>query len=381
MNPKQAYKDKPRYTRKGAIGVGMMTLIALSADYVPCALEAAFATSGAEAPKGDWVPISDGLLKKLDAEGKKPSWPGGTAGVSVDRLAGRIHVIVPDQGVWESADKGATLSRIDGGSVGGRCETGFALNADPAGKRLACFMLDGSSALTPDGGKTWKVFQPQGRGWDFGVADWSQPDPKHLLAVHHESGEELYHSADAGKSWRLLGKGFTAVGIFDANAFVASRGDGILRSVDGGTTWTKVSDSAPTGRVLCVFKGAGYWVTKEGLLVSKDKGLTWRLQGSPIEAAWGPYFGKDERQIVVVGKIGKEMGFWQTGDGGKMWRWRAPFPNFAPGNAPNNAPSAPPDWTPSKQWGAGWFFNFGWNPISDTLYASRMGHPTYVFSP
>ena len=55
-----------------------------------------------------------------------------------------------------------------------------------------------------------------------------------------------------------------------AAALVVSKGDGIIRSVDGGGTWTRVFERAPTGRVVSVLKGAGYSVIREGLLVSKD---------------------------------------------------------------------------------------------------------------
>jgi hypothetical protein len=320
------------------------------------------------ADKGIWMPISDGVLKVLSNEGKKPSWPGGTAGVSVDRVNGDVYIIVPDQGVWKSTDKGATFSRVDAGSVGGRCETGFALNADPAGGRMACFMLDGASALMAGNGKRWRTLQALGRGWDFGAVDWSQKEPMTLLALHHETGQDLHVSTDGGNSWKLIGKDYTAIGIFDSQTFVASKGKGIVRSVDGGATWTDVSDRTPTGRVLCVFKGVGYWVTKDGLLVSKDRGAIWQSQGSPIDAAWGPYFGKHERQLAVVGKIDGAAGFWQTENGGTTWKLAAPFPSFDK--------ESPPDWTPSKQWAAGWFYNFGWDPISNAFYASRMGHPT-----
>ena len=132
--------------------------------------------------------MSDGLLKQLTDTGKKIGYPGGTAGVSVDRLTGDISIIVPDQGLWRSSDKGKTFARVDGGNIGGRCETGYALNLDPAGKRLACFMLDGSSGMTLDNGKTWSVFQQHGRGWDFGVVDWSRKAPQDILAIHHRVG-------------------------------------------------------------------------------------------------------------------------------------------------------------------------------------------------
>lgn len=324
---------------------------------------------------GRWIPVSDSVLNRLALEGKKPAWPGGTAGVSVDRTNGNVTMVVPDQGLWKSTDRAATFSRVDGGTVGGRCETGFALNADPSGGRMACFMLDGTSAILAGRTGAWRSLEPLGRGWDFGAVDWSSKEPKTILAVHHESGAELYVSTDGGQTWKLIGKDYTAVGIFDAGSLVASQGAGIVRSTDGGATWVKVSDETPTGRALCVFGGVGYWVSRDGLLVSKDRGVTWTIQGMPIEAAWGPFFGRNARQISVVGRIGGDVGIWRTDDAGASWRMAAPFPAFDRENSP--------DWTPSKQWAAGWFTNFGWDPIGDIYYASRMGHPTlkYVRNP
>ena len=169
----------------------------------------------------------------------------------------------------------------------------------------------------------------------------------------------------------MLGKDFTAIGIFDSSAYVASKGEGILRSVDGGATWAKVSEITPTGIVLCVIKGIGYWITPEGLLVSRDQGQTWQQQGSPLEAAWGPFFGRNEKEIAVVGRRNKETGIWQTEDAGTTWTLAAPFPDFGSNTRP--------DWTPSKQWAAGWFYNFGWDWNSKVFYASRMGNPALTF--
>ena len=321
-------------------------------------------------PAAAWISVSDDLLKQLMAGGKKIAPPGGTTGVCVDRATGDVSIVVADQGVWRRSPGGTGFTRLDGGSITGHCETGSALNTDPAGQRIACFMLDGQSGMTVDNGKTWSVFQGHGRGWDFGAVDWSRILIRDILAVSHESGGELYRSVDAGKSWQLLGKGFTAVGVFDLNAYVATRGDGILRSADGGATWKKVSDITPTGRVLCVVKGVGYWLTTTGLLVSTDRGKTWQQQGSALEAAWGPFFGKDEKEIVVAARRDKVEGLWKTEDAGTTWKRVAPFPQFT---------GERPDWTPSKYWAAGWFFNFGWDWKNDTLYASRMGNPTVAY--
>ena len=76
----------------------------------------ALAVSAAPAQShGKWVSISDGVVAKLTAEGKKIGWPGLTSGVGVDRTNGDVYMVVCDQGIWKSTDHGATFARIDGG--------------------------------------------------------------------------------------------------------------------------------------------------------------------------------------------------------------------------------------------------------------------------
>ncbi|HEY3321996.1 MAG TPA: hypothetical protein VGP72_16130 [Planctomycetota bacterium] len=310
-----------------------------------------FAVDGLAA---EWLPISDTVIKKLEDAGTKPAWPGGTAGVTVDRTTGDVYMIVSGQGCWKSSDQGASFERVDGGKVGGRCETGFALNFDPQGKRLACFMLDGPSARTLDAGKTWEPMNDKSRGFDFAAVDWTAEVPKVMWGVRHESGE-IGLLSDDGKTWKVLDKGYKAFGVFDAQTLITSKGQGLLRSTDNAATWTKVCDTNPTSRVMVLFGGAGYWNTKEGLLVSKDKGATWSVQGTAVDAVFGPYFGKDAENIVVVGK----PGFQETTDGGKTWKVVAPLP---PGD-----------------FGGNWFPNFAWDPVHNVFYASRMGKQTFKF--
>ncbi len=306
-----------------------------------------------------WVDISANVIQSLESEGKKIGYPGKTAGIAVDRITGDVFMVVPDQGIWRSSDHGSSFTRVDGGKIGGRCETGFALNFDPLGKRLACFMLDGASGYTLDGGKTWHSMQPNQRGWDCGSVDWSAQKPANIFALRHECGGEIYTSSEMGASWSLKGKAFASVGIFDALTFVATREkeEGIFRSTDGGESWTNVSERRPAGRDIRILKGVAYWTSDEGILVSKDHGATWAVQGDVVECSFGPYFGKDEMHIVVVGK----KGFFQTSDGGRQWKQAAPLP-------PQYSVAMP-----------GWFLNFGWDPHANIFYASRMGKPAYKY--
>jgi hypothetical protein len=197
------------------------------------------------------------------------------------------------------------------GDVSGRCETSFSLNADPAGKRLACFMLDGKCAWTGDGGQIWQAMASVGRNWDFAAVDWSTPDVKNIIAGLHESGGQVLTSVDGGKSWKKLFKDKEfdksgGLGIFDARTLVyTQQGKGIQRSTDGGETWTKVSDLEPIGRVAQVLKGTAYWLGREGLLVSKDRGATWTVQGKPVAATIGPMIDPRNERSGIQGTWAK----------------------------------------------------------------------------
>ena len=310
-------------------------------------LPAAAAGRADDKDKGKWVSISDGVLAKV-----KPGYPGKTAGVTVDPATGDVYMVVPDQGLWKSTDKGETFDRIDGKAIGGRCETGFALNFDPAGKRLACFMIYGASASTEDSGKTWTPSKVS--HLDFGAVDWAATG-KCFLAIRHENGGMLTVTTDAGKTWNDLGKGYTRVGLFDDKVMVCGKAKGLVRSDDGGKTWADVSDVTPPGYVMVVHDGVGYWPTDKGLLVSKDKGKTWEIQGAAVAAVHGPFWGKKEGHMVVVGKDG----FHETTDGGKKWTKVAPLPDGF------------------KAGGVG--PNYAWDPVNDIFYASSMGKDTLRF--
>lgn len=296
---------------------------------------------------GEWTNISDSVTAQV-----KPGYAGPTAGIVVDRASGDVFLVVNDQGLWRSRDHGASFTRCDGGAIGGRCETGWALQADPGGKRLACFMIYGSSAMTTDGGATWTKWKTS--HLDFGAVDWSDTG-KRLLALRHESGGVLTTSDDAGATWKDLEKGFSGCGVIDGSTLLATKEKepGIFRSIDAGATWEKVSDQKPIAGVPVVFDGAAYWPTGGGVLVSRDKGATWSELGAPVDATHGPLFGKDASRAVVVGK----SGFSETLDAGRTWKPVAPFPDGFTANRVGP--------------------NFAWDAKADIFYASTMTKPAF----
>jgi len=318
------------------------------------------AWSSSQASK--WTDISAPVLKQLADDGKKLDWPQGSAGVTVDPATGDVFMVVPGQGLWKSADQGKTFARTDGGAIGGRCETSYALQFDPAGKRLACFMLDGKCAMTADAGATWAPFTGLGRNWDYAAVDWSGDAVKNIFGARHECGGEAYLSQDAGKTWTMLFKEAEfdktgGVGIFDEKTLVYTfKGRGIQRSTDAGKTWAKVSDLEPWGRVIRIRKGVAYWLSKQGLQVSRDQGATWTAQGTAVDATIGPMFDpKDEKHFAAAGV----KGIFETTDGGETWKPVGPLPEKFSMPKP------------------GWFANVDWDPSRGVFYASQMGKATY----
>jgi len=303
--------------------------------------------------KGKWVNISESVTSKVTQK-----WPFLAAGIAVDPASGEVYLVISGAGLWKSADHGATFTQIDDGKVGGRCETGAAIQVDPlGGGRLAFFQLDGKAAWTGDGGKTWNPCSDGGRrGFDFVAVDWTDPKARRMWGVRHESGDVGLLSEDGGASWKAIEKGFKNIGVFDFNTIVTHKGQGIERSTDAGATWTKVSDVVPTGRIMSFYKGVGYWLTDKGMVSSKDKGATWAPQGGPVSAWFGPYFGKGETHMMVYGKDG----FLESADAGATWKVAAP----------------PPE---EKGMSDKWFSNVAWDSKANIFYISRMGKPAFKY--
>jgi photosystem II stability/assembly factor-like uncharacterized protein len=286
---------------------------------------------------------------------------GAFIGIAVDRTNGDVYGVQKRLGVCKSVDQGATFQPPGTAVTSPKAGTmsSFSLNVDPAGKRMACFVIYETGGMTTDAGKTWTPFktgEEMGKYFDFGAVDW-EASGKAILAAVHEGKGKLMLSADAGASWTELGTGFKdkgPIGIFDAKTLLAvksSKGRDLLRSTDAGANWTKVADlpAGKTGQVIYVLKDVAYLMTESGLLVSKDKGATWAGQGSPVKAAIGPFFGKDADHLAAVG----DDGVYETTDAGKTWKLVAP-------PAPQIGPRD---------------FTYAWDPIHDTFYVAQNGKP------
>lgn len=313
-----------------------------------------------------WIDISSSLLQRLTNNGAKPAWPGGCSGVVVNRTSGDVTIKVVGLGLWRSSDKGKNWQRVDVNTVSGRDETGWATSIDQkAPARIVSFSLDGSAGWTIDG-THWRSFTSLGRNWDFGSVDWDAPVPKTIIAAKHETTPpgEVYVTQDGGVTWKQLSIHLNAsrdrismVGAMDATTFIYSNGDGIYRSEDVGVTWMKVSSANPQTRIPVRFHHAHYLGSSSGLLVSRDQGKSWQEKGRSVNIWQGPFFGRDENEMLIVGKDGVYV----TKDGGEAWKQMANLKTKEAGFV----------FTPN------WFGCYAWDPLSNILYASSMGNPVY----
>lgn len=313
-----------------------------------------------------WTDVSSPLLERLTNNGAKAAWPGGCSGVIVNRTNGDVTIKVVGLGLWRSSDQGKNWRRIDGDTISGRDETGWATSADQDSPgRIASFSLDGTAGWTSDGTQ-WQRFKSLGRNWDFGSVDWAAPAPKTIFAAKHETSPpgEVYLTQDGGASWKQLaihiaGKSdrLSMVGVMDASTLIYSKDDGVHRSTDAGGNWTKVSPVTPQTRVPVLFRGAHYLGGTNGLIVSKDLGASWRAQGAGVNIWQGPFFGRDEKEMLVVGKDGAFV----TKNAGETWTRAANLKPKERGFV----------FTP------GWFGCYAWDPVNNILYVSAMANPVF----
>lgn len=314
-----------------------------------------------------WTDISSTLLARLTNSGAKFGWPGGCSGVLVNRTNGDVTIKVVGLGLWRSSDQGQNWRRIDGETISGRDETGWATSVDQnAPTRMASFSLDGTAGWTSDG-SAWKRFTDLGRNWDYGSVDWGVAEPKTIIAAKHETSPpgEVYLTLNGGVTWRLLSvhlqekrERLSMVGAMDATTLIYGNGDGIHRSTDLGITWNKISDHNPQTRIPVLFQGTHYLGGTNGLLVSNDRGATWQQHGAAVNIWLGPFFGRDASEMLVVGKDG----IFTTKDAGKTWTRAANVKPKEGGFV----------FTPN------WFGCYAWDPLKNILYTSSMGNPVYM---
>ncbi len=178
----------------------------------------------------------------------------------------------------------------------------------------------GKVAKTTDAGGSWKnVGVPTANG----IADVSFPTA--TLGYALDNHGSLFGTDNGGSSWTILGQpgpgGADALWSSQDGGTVLIVTFGILRSTDGGQTFTPISSKLVSEHVFTdVDRAAGGIVVAYGpgvIVRSSDGGQTWRRIRRPRK-----------RPIAEVDFVSAKIGFaltqdgrvWRTRNGGRRWR-------------------------------------------------------------
>jgi photosystem II stability/assembly factor-like uncharacterized protein len=213
---------------------------------------------------------------------------------------------------------------------------------------------DGTVLRTVDGGRSWQARRvPGAGGLDFRDVDAVSATVAHVLSIGPGDASRIYQTEDGGATWMERFRNADPDAFFDALAFAGERhgaavsdavgGRFVVRlTSDGGRTWTAVPPAllpsaldgegafAASGTNVAMAGPERIWIgtTKGRVLRSLDGGRSWSVHATPI--ATGEATGifsiafRDASHGVVVGGNYQREGdavdnVAVTADGGVTW--------------------------------------------------------------
>jgi photosystem II stability/assembly factor-like uncharacterized protein len=217
---------------------------------------------------------------------------------------------------------GSAVISDDGGDtwrvVGGRLTDDFTVLEGATDRIAYAGGRAGALARTTDAGQTWANVSPP---TSLGVRAVAAPTAARLFVLADDG--TVQRSDNGGASYRLLNTG-TPVGArdlvaTDANHVVVIGTRGIRRSIDGGETFSAVSDRDLRGAGLLMADTAGSGIVAAGrlrLLFSPNGGLTWRPLRRPTKS-----------RIHDISFVSTQTGYlvdlsfrlWKTTNAGRTW--------------------------------------------------------------
>lgn len=231
-----------------------------------------------------WVDASEGLR---EGEG----FVNVSALVVDPHQPATLYALRGPIGVSKSTDRGATWSLVWTGPAGFPYLRELAV--DPASGTVYAIDHDRGLFRSQDGGATWSQVLNR-----YGLSDLAVDARGRVYVVGRSGG--VYHSEDGGSSWTLSGQqgmrelGFSrvaadphmpgllfAVANPDPDAPLAFGPQYLLRSTDGGTTWSSPfsePDASPFVNDLAADPsrpGTWYLAISGGILKTTDGGKTW----------------------------------------------------------------------------------------------------------
>jgi photosystem II stability/assembly factor-like uncharacterized protein len=235
-------------------------------------------------------------------------------------------------GLWKSADTGRTWTSVDLGI--GFTPGVHSIALDPRNPRVLYVGLEQHGRVllkSTDGGATWRVSQrglPRLSFTSPRVSDLAV-DRTDSSVVYAIVGGELFRSLNAGQTWsrpvsRLPG-GTVADLETTGYGLLAATPAGVLLSVDRGLTWRirtrSMTATSITGLAIDRLEPPELYAgdTRAGIFKTASRNRPWLRLGDPAEPfAWFRPLQVDpiDRQTVYAGSTGEVA---KSTDGGRSW--------------------------------------------------------------
>lgn len=272
----------------------------------------------------------------------------------------------PDSGLedsgpaWEPVPMRTAADKAAGHLGGEMGQNAYSLAICARDPRYLALGIDTAGAyVSEDGGRNWSVrrsgipsngvqsiaFDPADCNvlWAAtsrhraGTVRTRPPDPLY----YDDAADGIYRSGDLGRTWARVRPAVILAGVaqneyfaFDTDSATAGEGSqvlfaithdaGLLKTDDGGDTWSEIGPADVTGNAV-VRNGSWIWfATDQGLWVSTNGGdvFTESTVGDGMSTVTQPIRGlvvhPSDPQLAYVA-AGAE-GIWSTNDGGASWR-------------------------------------------------------------
>ena len=275
-----------------------------------------------------YVSVANGVRRSTDGGVTFPDFFGGLPEyVMALRFAQGALFATTSDGVFRSDDDGSNWARAGTGTSGWTST----LLVDPVNPATMYVGTGSGLSKTTDGGATWA---PSSVGLTGGVSVIAA-DPGNPAHLHAISGNALFLSLDGGVTWGPGGSsppyGSVMTLAIDAAAtgrsvYAGTYGSGIVRAAVGTTTWSSASASVTDFRDRVVQSLAAHPSdplviqagTRGGVLRTTDGGTTWTPSRTGIDAHGVPSLAKVASAPTTLYAV-TYAGLARTTDDGATW--------------------------------------------------------------
>lgn len=222
---------------------------------------------------------------------------------------------------------------VTGGSVAGelsQIKTGdfHSIAISPVDPNVVLYGHHGGVLRSTDGGSTWTTTSLGGETDDAMAMGFSAAQPQVVYAAGHDT---FFKSTDGGQTWESPKTDLPATDIHGMAVSPDKAGliyanltrFGVVRSEDGGATWTKAAGAFPPDLMQISASSGGVVYAagvQSGVSRSQDGGRSFQATGRPEGSVFTIAASATNADVVYAGT---DKGLFASIDGGKTWTQRA----------------------------------------------------------